>query len=99
MRIEKYIDRRDLLDTRTRAFQIVDEDGTLYFAGRTDYLHDLPPVEWVTKCDTQRDLRPGSARFTRIMAACLQSDEGVEELRVLRRYPNVTPELEALADI
>lgn len=94
MRVEKYKDRRDMLGTRTRAFQIIDEDGTLYFAGRTDYLHDLLPVEWVTKYAMQRDLRPGSAHFTRIMAACLDSEGGM-----LRRPADVTARLEKLADV
>lgn len=96
MRIEKYKDQRDMLGTRTRAFQIIDNDGTLYHAGRTDYARDLPPVEWVAKYATQRDLRPGSARFRRIMAACLDS-EG--EGGTLRRPADVTARIEQLADV
>jgi len=96
MRISKYKDQRDILGTRTRAFQIIDKDGAFYLAGRTDYLHDLPPVEWVWKQATDRDLRPGSARFRRIMAACLDS-EG--EGGTLRRPADVTARIEQLADV
>lgn len=96
MRVEKYKDQRDTLGTRSRAFQIIDEDGTLYHAGRADYAHNLPPVEWVRKYDTNRELRPGSALFTRIMAACMDS-EG--EGGTLRRPADVTARIELLADV
>lgn len=94
MRIEKYSDTTNLLGTRNRCWSIIDTDGTLYHAGRFDFARDLPPVEWVSRYSTNRELRPGSKKFTRIMAECLASEE-----KPLRRRHDVTEKLEQLADV
>lgn len=102
MNVEKYQDQRDILGTRTRAFQATDTDGTYYFAGRMDYAHTIPPVEWVHNGTTNRKLRPGSKRFVRVMEACMASEEAEEaeeEGTTLRRRFDVTARIEQLADI
>ncbi|MGV0392989.1 hypothetical protein [Corynebacterium riegelii] len=96
MKIEKYKDQRDQLGTRTRSFYIVEADGTRFYSGRTDYARDLPPVEWVRNYDTNRDLHPGSKRFTRIMSACMEREDATT---ILRRPADVTARIEQLADV
>lgn len=96
MKIEKYIDQRDRLGTRTRNFYIVETDGTRFYSGRTDFARDFPPVEWVRNYETNRELRHGSKQFERIMSACMDHENAAT---VLRRPVSVTARLEQLADV
>ncbi|PAT06227.1 hypothetical protein CKJ81_04480 [Corynebacterium hadale] len=100
MRILKSKDTINSLSrTRTRSWLACPDDGGAISVDMKEHLTSKLVEYELIDLTTNTEIAPRTERAKELIAACLKNDEGGDELRILRRYVNVTHELEALADI